>query len=335
MNQNSLPPSATLMQFIVGKWISKPIYAAAQLGLADMLASGPKHVAELAEESRTHAPSLYRVMRALASVGIFSENDDGRFELTPMAELLQTDKMRPIALLFNAQWSDAAWGCFLETVKTGKTAFEIAFDMPLFDYLSQHPEVSRVFEDANAIKAVSSHRAILDVYDFSDIEMLLDIGGGTGALMAEILTANTNLKGKVAERSAVIPEIKKNIRAKGLDGRLEAVVCDFFEHVPAGGDVYMMSHILHDWTDEQCRRILHNCRQAMQKEARLLIVEIVVPPGNAPSIAKLLDLEMLVMAGGRERTEEEFQQLLEFSGFSVSRVIPTAESISVIEAVRL
>jgi hypothetical protein len=335
MKPNDLPPPAQIMKFIVGKWISKPIYVAAELCIADILAEGPKSIEELARSTQSHAPSLYRMMRALASVGIFFETEDKRFELTPMAECLKTGAMKSIALLFNSAWSDKAWGYFMDSVKTGDTAFEKAYGMTISDWLEKNPRAAEVFNEANAVKATNSHRAIVDVYDFSGINTLTDVGGGIGVLMSEILIANPQMKGVVADIPSVIQEARKTIQSRGLENRCEAVECDFFKEIPAGSDGFLMSHILHDWSTEQCRIILRNCHKAMKPKSKLLVVEMLVPPGNQPSIAKLLDLEMLVMTGGRERTETEFKSLLESSGFKLSRTISTKESIYVIEGIRL
>ena len=331
MNPTELPPPAQLMNFIVGKWISKPIYVAAELGIADMLGEGPRSIEQLASACRCHSPSLYRMMRALASVGIFRETDGRRFELTPMAGCLKTGLLRSVAILFNADWSDRAWGHFMESVKTGTTAFERAFGMPLADWLEKNPGTASVFHEANAVKAAGSHRAIVDVYDFSGIGTLTDVGGGTGALMAEILIANPPMTGCVADLPSVVRDTAKQLRSRGLEDRCNAVACDFFREIPAGSDAYLLSHVLHDWPDDRCRTILENCRKAMTPSSKLLIVEMVVLSGNEPSIAKLLDLEMMVMTGGCERTEAEFKWLLESSGFKLSRIIPTRESICVME----
>jgi len=335
MRPNELPQPAQLMKFIVGKWISKPIYVAAELGIADMLAEDPKSIEELAQTSQSHAPSLYRMMRALASVGIFFETEGKRFELTPMAECLKNGAMRSVALMFNSDWSDKAWGYFLDSVKTGDTAFEKAHGMSVSDWLENNPQAAKVFNEANAVKAVNSHRAIVDVYDFSGVNTLTDVGGGLGALMAEILIVNPLMNGVVADIPSVIQKARKIIRSRGLEDRCEAVGCDFFKEIPAGSDGYLMSHILHDWSAEQCKTILTNCHKAMKPESKLLVVEMIVPPGNQPSMAKLLDLEMLVTTGGCERTEKEFKILLETSGFKLSRTIATKESIFVIEGIRV
>ncbi len=335
MKPNELPPPAQLMKFIVGNWISKPIYVAAELGIADMLAEGPKSVEELAQASHSHAPFLYRMMRALASVGIFFETEAKRFELTPMAEYLKTGAMRSVALLFNSDWSDKAWGYFLDSVKTGVTAFEKAHGTSVSDWLEKNPQAAEVFNEANAIKAAGSHRAIVDVYDFSGISTLTDVGGGLGVLMAEILIANPLMEGVVADIPSVIQKTRKVIQTRGIEDRCQAVECDFFKNIPPGSDAYLMSNILHDWTDEQCRIFLTNCHRAMNTASRLLVVEMVIPPGNEPSVAKLLDLEMLVITGGRERTEAEFSNLFVSSGFKLSRIILTKESVCIIEGVRV
>jgi len=313
-------------------WISKPLYVTAELGIADMLVDGPRSIEELARASQTHAPSLYRVMRALASVGIFCETGGKRFELTPMAEYLKTGAMRSIALLFNSDWADRAWGCLMESVKTGDTAFEIAHGMPVSDWLEVNPRAAEVFNEANAVKVESSHSAIVDAYDFAGLRTLTDVGGGLGVLIAEILIANPSMNGIVAETPSVIPGARRTIEDRGVEDRCHALECNFFEHIPSGSDVYLLSNILHDWSDEQCRIILANCHRAMTMESKLLIVEMIVPPGNDPSVAKLLDLEMLVTTGGRERTEEEFKILLESSGFGLSRIIPTNDGVHIIEA---
>ena len=333
MNQTELPPPVQLMQFIVGKWISKPIYAAAELGIADMLSEGPQSIETLARASQAHAPSLYRMMRALASVGIFRETDKNQFALTPMAECLKAGAMRSLALMFNADWNEKAWRYFLEAIRTGENAFEKAHGMPLFQWLPDNPAAAEALNEANAFKAATSHRAIVDAYDFSDIHTLTDVGGGLGTLMAEILIANPTMTGIVEELPGVVPAAGEFIQARGLDARCRVEECDFFKGVPPGSDAYLLSHILHDWPDETCCKILENCRKAMNPDSKLLVVEMIIPDGNEPSVSKLLDLEMFVITGGRERTQAEFKDLFSSSGFNLSRIISTGESISIIEGV--
>ena len=335
MKPTGLQTAEQLMKFIVGKWMSKPVYVAAELRIADILAGGPKDIEELAQATGSHAPSLYRMMRALASIGIFSETEGKRFGLTPMAEHLKDGAMRSIALMFNSDWNDKAWEFFINSVKTGGTAFEKAHGMPLSDWLEKNPRAADVFNEANAVKAANSHRAIVEAYDFSGINTITDVGGGLGSLMAEILIANPSMKGTIADIPSVIQKTRKIIQSRRLEGRCECVDCDFFNGIPEGSDIYLMSNILHDWSDEQCGIILRNCKKAMKRESRLLIVEMIIPPGNEPSVAKLLDLEMLVITGGRERTEDEFNNLLESSGFRLLRIIPTKENVCIIEGLQL
>ena len=334
MTMNELPPPAQLMKYIVGKWVSKPIYVVAELGIADLLVEGPRSIEDLARDSQACAPYLYRLMRALASVGIFSESEAGHFGLTPMAECLRTGAMRSMALMFESEWSDRAWACLLDCVRTGGTPFEKAHGMSVSEWLAGNPHAAGVFNEANAVKAAASHRAIVDVYDFSGITSLTDIGGGLGTLMAEILIANPSMHGVVADTPPVVRQAEATIRARGIEDRCTVIECDFFRTVPSGSDAYLMSHILHDWPDDRCRALLENCHKAMKPGSKLLIVEMIVPPGNEPSVAKLLDIEMLVTTGGRERTVAEFQGLLKASCFELARVVPTNESISVIEAIR-
>ena len=285
--------------------------------------------------SQTHTPSLYRLIRALASVGIFFETEGKRFELTPLAELLKTGAMRSIALMFNSDWNDQAWTRLTECLRTGETAFVKAHGMAVTKWLEKKPDAAEIFNEANSIKAANSHRAIIDVYDFQKVATLIDVGGGLGVLSAEILNSYPSMNGIVADKPAVVAEASKLIKTRGIEGRCKAVECDFFESVPSGGDAYILSNVLHDWTDEQCEIILKNCHRSMKSKSKLLAVEMVINPGNEPSVAKLLDLEMFVITGGRERTESEFKDLFFSSGFELSRIIPTRESICIIEGIRL
>lgn len=334
MKTAELPPQVQMMKFILGKWISKPIYVAAQLGIADILSEGPKSIEELAQICSAQESSLYRVMRALACLGIFSEANDGIFELTPMAECLKTGALRPISLMMHSDWHDAAWDHLLESVKTGERAFDTVHGTSAFEWFEENPAAEKIYNEANAIKAIASHSAIINAYDFSGIDSLFDIGGGNGALMVEILKANPSLRGTVIDRSSVVLDAKEYIQNQGLESRCNAVACDIFAVIPSGGDAYSMSHILHDWNDDECLLILKNCYKTMKPGTRLLVIEALIPAGNEFSIAKLLDLEVFVMGGGRERTEIEFRDLFESAGFSISKIVPTRENVSIIEVVR-
>ena len=334
MKATGLPPQVEMMKFILGKWISKPIYVVAKLRIADILSDGPKSIEELAQMINVHASSLYRVMRALACLGIFYEKNDGRFELTPMAECLKSDALRPISLMMHSDWHDRAWDNLLESVKTGEKAFDKVHGMPIFDWFRENPQAAQIYNEANAIKAITSHRAIIGAYDFSGISSLTDIGGGNGSLMVEILKANPLLSGVVAELPSVVMTAKDFIHNQGFESRCKVIECDIFDKIPAGSDAYLMSHILHDWDDEECLTILRNFYKAMKPGTRLLVVEALIPAGNEFSIAKLLDIEVFVMGGGRERTENEFRDLFESTGFKLSKIVSTDESVSIIEGIR-
>ncbi len=335
MKPSGLPPHVEMMKFILGKWISKPIYVVSKLKIADILSDGPKSIKELSKIINVHASSLYRIMRALSCLGIFSETDDRRFELTPMAECLKSDALRPIALMMHSDWHDKAWDQLLESVKTGEKAFDNVHGMPAFDWLEEHPQAARIYNEANAIKAVTSHSAIIGAYDFSEISSLTDIGGGNGALMVEILKANPSLSGVVSELPSIVEAAKEFIHYQGFESRCKVIECDIFDKIPAGSDAYLMSHILHDWEDVQCLTILRNCHKAMKPGTKLLVVEALIPTGNEFSIAKLLDIEVFVMGGGRERTETEFRNLFESTGFELSKIVPTDQSISIMEGIRM
>jgi len=334
MDTTNREAAVQMMQFITAKWISKPIYVVTRLGVPDIVGGGPKAVDEIAAECGAYPPHLYRIMRALVAFGIFRETGERTFGPTPMSDCLRAGAMRSIALMFLSEWHDRAWDKLLRSVTTGEVAFEAAHGMPAFDWLEEHPDEAAVYNEANSIKAATSHGAIVDMYDFSGIETVTDVGGGYGALLAVILEVNPAITGTVADRPSVIERAKETIAAHGLEGRCVAVPCDFFEEIPAGSDAYILSHILHNWPDVRCRAILGNLHRAMGNGSRLLAVEMIVPPGNEPSVAKLLDLEVLVMGGGRERSEAEFRELFETAGFVLRRIIPMRESVCMLECVK-
>ncbi len=329
IQENNAAPQ--LMQFITAKWISQPLHVVTKLGIPDILSQGPKSIDDLAKECNAHGPYLYRVMRALASMGIFTETENKVFNLTPMSECLQENKMRSIALMFLSEWHNKAWGKLLHSVKTGDFAFETAFGMPAFDWLEQNPEAAKVFNEANQVKTITTHAAITDVYDFEQFNSITDVGGGYGGLLFKILEKNKNLNGVIADLSYLIKNAAEQISMMNLTDRCIAVACDFFVEVPNGSDCYILSHILHDWDDNKSKDILKNCYDAMRQDAKLLLVEYIVPEGNEFSIAKLLDLEVLVMGGGCERTEKEFVELLNNTGFILENIIDTQEGISILE----
>ena len=334
-------PFERLLRLAMGKLIAKPLYVAARLGLADRLADGPRSVDELARSTETDAPSLFRLLRTLASVGVFAGRPDGRFELTREARYLLSgpDGFRSWVLWVNDPRHDRIWDNLLHSVRTGGSAIEKTYGLPLFQWLSQEPDLAQVFNEGMTNFVHNMHAAAVQAYDFSRFPAIVDVGGGHGALMSAILSAYPGPRGLVFDQPAVIEGTCERLARAGLADRCAAMAGDFFEAVPAGADAYLMSFILHDWDDDRAVSILENCRRAMTApgaatgERRLLVVEIVLPEGNHPSLGKLTDLGMLVMTGGRERTAGEYRALLARGGFSLSRIIPTAAPVSVIEGV--
>ena len=327
-------PHQQLDGMITGYWISQAIYAAAKFGIADHLKDGSKSVDELAEATSTNADALYRLLRALASKGIFAEGEPRQFSLTQLAEPLQNDvpgSKRALALMSGDQ-QYRAWAEIEYSIQTGETAFDKVFGKPIFDYLGEHEDKARIFDAAMTGIHGRESNAILNAYDFSGGGVLADIGGGNGSQITSVLEKHTTMKGILFDLPHVVDRAKERLATAGLLDRCEVVDGNFFESVPRGADAYMMRHIIHDWDDDKSLTILQNCHAAMSPESKLLIVESVIPAGNEPFGGKLLDLVMLLIPGGRERTEDEYRTLLEKAGFELSRIVPTSTEISVIEA---
>jgi hypothetical protein len=329
------PPPATLLQMMTGYWVSQALYVAAKLGIADLLADGPVDCEDLAAATGTHAPSLQRVLRALASVGVFTEASPGSFALTPLAELLRTEtpgSMRALAIMY-AEEQYRAWGGLLHSVRTGEMAFDHQFGMGYFEYLAQHPEADRVFNEAMTGWTHQLVGAVVDTYDFSPFKTVVDVGGGYGTLLAAVLRSNPGTRGVLFEQPHVVASVEEQLVSAGVADRCTFVGGDFFVAVPGGGDAYVLSQILHDWDDERCVAILAQCRRAMPDHAKLLVVELVLPEGDEPFLGKWLDLHMLVLLGSRERTASEYDALFRAAGFKLVRVVPTPPGPSVVEAV--
>lgn len=325
-----------LRRLIVGYRLSQALSAVARLGIADLLKDGPKHADELARETGTHAPSLYRVLRLLASEGIFAEQKRGHFALTALAEPLLSDAPRSLrarAIFEGEPWNWGPWSNLLHSVRTGGSAFDHMFGMGLFDYLEQHVDASASFNRLMAEQTTAQARDILQVYDFAGVDILVDVGGGHGALLAAVLRARPGMRGILFDLPQATARARTELEAAGVADRCEIVEGDFFETVPEGGEAYLLKYILHDWDDEQCQKILGNCRRAMARGARLVVVESLIPPGNEPHYGKYLDVSMLVITKGRERTEQEYGSLFRETGFTPSRMVPTRAELSVIEAI--
>jgi ubiquinone/menaquinone biosynthesis C-methylase UbiE len=324
-----------MIQYITGFWMSRALWVAAKLGIADLLQSGPKTADELAQATDTHAPSLYRILRALTSAGIFQKESDGRFALKPLSETLVTNapgSVRWFIISELGQEHYPAWGNLMQSVKTGEIAFDSYFGADIWKYFSQHPEDAAVFNDSMSGMTAAANEAIMSVYDFSPFKKVIDIGGGHGGLITSILKQNPEAQGVLFDAPQVIAGARQKLEANGVANRCETVAGDFFKAVPEGGDVYVMKWIIHDWEDEKAITILKNCRRHMQPNGRLIIVDCVVPENDEPDFSKTFDLNMMVMTGGKERTKAEFEQLLAAAGFKLLRVIPTDVPTSVVEA---
>lgn len=326
-------PQATLRQLIDGYRVSKMIFVAAELGIADLLADGAKHYAELASATHTDAPTLFRLLRALASVGVLARVDGDLFTLTPLADCLRTGvagSLRPWAVLSGRLYT--TWAHLDHSVVTGDTAFDHLHGMSVWEYRERNPEEGQVFHDAMTANTTLVARAIVDAYNFSRFGTLVDVGGGRGALIQAVLMANPKLRGIVFDVPAAVREAVESIPNARLIDRCKFLEGNFFESVPAGGDAYILSRILHDWHDDQAIHILKTTRRAMTGGSTLLIIERVLDAQNPGSEATHTDIHMLVMTGGRERTAAEFQTLLAASDFALVRVIPTGSPVHIIEA---
>jgi len=326
---NPRPP--LLFQMATAYWISQAIYVAAKLGIADLLADAPQSTAALAAATRSDGGSLFRLLRALSSVGVLSQVGKDQFALARLAEHLRSDvpgSLREIVITLGEIHYQAC-GELLHAVRTGSPAFNQVFGANLFDYLQRNPDASEAFDRGMTNLSSLLAHAILLAYDFSGISSIIDVGGGEGELLRRILALNPELRGMVFDLPNAIQLMKD---ASSDRARCSYVAGDFFESVPEGADAYLLCGVVHDWDDDRAVTVLRKCRKAMASNGRLLIVDMIVPETASPSFSKLLDLNMMVMTGGRERTKAEFQALLDAADYRLTRVIPTMAPQSIIEA---
>jgi hypothetical protein len=332
-----VPPPLQMLQLISGFWIARCVYVLAKLGLADLIKDGPRGVDDLAAATNTHAPSLFRVLRALASVGVITQ-DGNRFAGTPLSDTLRSDvpgSIRAFAMTELGEEHYPAWGELLHSVRTGGIAFDKAFGEPIWEFFAKNPENAQIFNDAMSGMTAQANEALHAAYTFSGIDKIMDVGGGHGGLITSILQKNPEMTGILFDSPQVIDGARENIAASDIADRCELVGGDFFQSVPTGADAIILKWIIHDWNDEQSVAILKNCRAALPDNGKLILVEAVVPETSEPHFSKFIDLNMLVMTGGRERTESEFRKLYEDSGFKLTRVVPTESPFSVIEGVKV
>ncbi len=330
---NPAPP--TLFQMAAGYWLSQAIYVAAKLGIADLMTEGPKSSAELAADTGTDAPSLFRVLRALAGVGVFSHTGSDYFALAPLGEGLRTGVSGSLraTLITIGEIHYQASGHLIHSVRSGSPAFNHVFGVGLFDYLRQNEGDAGAFDEGMSNLAAMLSYAVLCAYDFSGIRHIMDIGGGQGTFLRNVLKINPHLRGTVFEMPFTVDQATRRLRSSVYCERLSFVPGDFFLSVPEGADAYLLCGVIHDWDDDRAITILKNCRKAMAESGRLLLVEMVVPENGANCFSKLLDLNMMVMTGGRERTHAEFRRLLNAAGYRLTKVVPTLAPQSLIEGV--
>lgn len=332
----ALPPPLQIFLMSEGCVISTALSLVAELGIADLLASGPQPVEALAQATSTHPGALYRVLRLLSSVGVFTQVQPNLFALTPLGDCLRTGvpgSMRSWVRMVGLKMWFQTFGEALHSLRTGEPVFVRTVGAEPFEYLASHPEESEIFNAAMSDFGQGVAVAVVQAYDFSDIHSVIDVGGGNGSFISTILQAHPQMTGTLFDLPHVAESAKKTITEAGVDNRCDIRPGDFFKSVPAGADAYVLRWIIHDWDEEKALTILRNCREAMTKAARLLIVETVIPPGDEPHPGKLVDFVMLTALGGQERTAEEYAELLGQVGFNLNRVVPTTSPMSVIEAV--
>ena len=337
-----LSPEAAAAQLVIrigtGHLLASALQVAASLRIPDHLAAGARTVAELAAASNVQEDGLYRVLRALATVGLFDEEAPRRFKLTLAGQTLRTDvpgSTHPMALWITSPFHFRVYAELMHSVRTGQPAAEKVTGMPVFEYFARDRELSEVFNNAMTAFSEPVVAAVLEAYDFGGIGLLVDVAGGHGAVLGAILERYPAMRGILFDLEHVVTGAEPRLAARGVAGRCQTQHGDFFQSVPPGGDAYVMKHIIHDWDDERALTILQNIHRAMGgKRGRVILIESVIPPGNQPDLGKVIDLEMMAMPGGRERTAEEFRALFARAGFELTRVVPTQSPLSVVEAHR-
>ena len=331
-----VPPPVAMMQLLFGKHITYCVSAVARLGVADHMAAGPVQVERLAEKTGSHAPSLYRVMRTLASFDVFEELPGKSFALKPIGDLLRTDNpnsLRYSAIQMGERWSTRAMEYFTDTVRTGQDGITKAFGKNVFELFSESPEEAEVFNKSMTAFSSVVVDPIVEAYDFSWIDRMADVGGGHGYLLASILKSNPQMRGVVYDLPEVVFGGVGSSHFTGCKDRVEFEAGSFFERVPSGCDAYIMKFILHDWSDEHCRKILSLIREQLPPHGRVLVCEQVLDPSPTPNPAKLLDIEMLAMTvGGKERTASEFSDLFASAGLRLVRIVETKSPVCILEA---
>jgi hypothetical protein len=330
----SLGEPPPLFQLASAYWISQAIYVAAKLGIADILKHGERSSSQIAVATGADESCISRLMRALCVVGIFRTNGEGRFALTALGKPLRSSvpgSLRAMVITLG-EVHYAAWAHLLESVKTGASAFPHAFGAEMFDYLGREKADGTAFNRAMTDYSALSSCAVLLSYDFSGIRSIVDVGGGCGKLLTSILLMYPSMRGTLFDIRPVIAAAEESLKAHSCRERCTMVSGSFLESVPCDFDAYVLSSVIHDWDDERAINILANCRRSMGQQSKVLLVEFIVPAAGEKSFSKLLDLNMLVMNGGRERTESEYRRLFDAAGLRMTRIIPTLSPLCVLEA---
>jgi ubiquinone/menaquinone biosynthesis C-methylase UbiE len=351
MTQTPQPSLATPQQVfgmaVLNDWIASSIQVAAYYGIADLLQDDPKSIAELAAATQTHPDSLYRLLRALTSVGFFEETntdaavEERRFAQTPLSHYLCQDvpgSMYAMARQFGSEWEHRSWSELAYSIRTGQPAFDHVFGKSCWQYLAEdQPDEGAIFHQSMSAFSQTINEALVRAYDFSGIQTLMDVGGGQGSFLLAVLQAHPALQGILFDHSQAIEGARELIAQAGLEERCCVMAGDFFESLPSSPavDACILKHVLHDWDDQHCLTILANCRRVLEPGKQLLIVELVLLDSHAPALGAFLDLEMLLNTYGRERTEQQYRTLLEQSGFMLRRIVPTDSSDSIIEGVAI
>jgi hypothetical protein len=335
-SRSAVPANLALLEMAQGAWLFQSLYVAAKLGIADALRDGPLTADEVARRVDTDPDATHRLMRALASNAVLKLRRDGRFALTRTGQALRSDAEGSMAPMIEfigspAHWEH--WGSLLYSVQTGKTAAEKLRGVPIFDYLETNPEYARAFNEAMTGVSAMSIDAAVPLYDFTDRRLIVDVGGGHGALLAAVLAQSPTAKGVLFDLPSVVEGAGRALDAAGVTQRCTVTGGSFFDSVSNGGDAYLLKSIIHDWDDASALTILRNVRAAIAPDGKLLLLELVLPEGAPPHPGMLLDIDMLVNTGGRERTAPEYADLLLRAGFRQTRVIPTAGPPSIVEAV--
>jgi hypothetical protein len=331
---NQIPPSQQMFKMITGYWISQTVGALAKLGVCDQFADGPRTAPEVAAEIGADPSALFRVLRTAATVGVFEHHEDDRFSLTPVGETLKSNipgSMRDMAIAQTSPGHWLPWGRFPDAIKSGGEQATAAHGKPIFQYYDEVAEERVAFMGAMQGMSALVANEFARLIDFSDRKLVADIGGAGGTLLSAVLGENPGVSGILYDLPSVAGDAKGAVAARGQIGRCEVIGGDFFESVPAGADAYLLKHILHDWNDEQSVTILKNVAKGMKPTSRVYLVEMVIPDDNTPSAAQLMDLNMLTMLPGRERTRQEYAELLEAAGLKFKALTQTHSPFQIVE----